>query len=160
MQTDDDQSVAMSTDTSFYEPSAGSVVSEADKGSVKTSESEKERRSNRSSVHTIKRKIDGKMKKINLFNTEIRIGAHIINATTGYPFGDVGGMTYSVGSKLEDDLFKMRYLTREESVPCMTLFFDSPEQCERHLGITIEPEIKQKCYERKQQFNARRIRLQ
>lgn len=153
----DNQSLAYSeASTSYYEPSAGTVLScDDDKKTIKTTLSEKQRRENRSSVYTIKRKINGKMKKINLFNTTTTANSPIVNAITGFPFGSIGEKKYLVGSSMQDDLFKVRFLTRENGIPGLTLFYETPEHYERHTNSIVDPEIKKKCYERKKLFELR-----
>jgi hypothetical protein len=106
--------------------------------------SNKKREDKRSSLYTIKRMINGKSKKINIFNTVNHINAAIVNTTTGFPYTDDDMKPYRMGSTDEDGLFKLRFVTHENNIPGITLFFDSPEQCERHMRMTLSDGIKSK----------------
>ena len=146
---------------SQYEPS---ICSE-DRKSVHTTESQKERRANKASVYTIKRMIkignQFKRKQIKLFNTSTNINSPIINAVSGYNYrSDHPNIKYRVGSAQEDDLFKVRFLTRENNIPGITLFYDNPEQYERHQHVVLDTELKRKFYERKRLFEEKLRKLQ
>ena len=66
-------------------------------------------------------------------------GSLIRNAVTGLRYD------FFVGSKEESTLFKVNDATgyNERKEP-LTLFYDSPEQYEKHHFTTVSPEIKQK----------------
>lgn len=138
-------------DDGSYEPSES--PSSCDQQSVnshgnsivtfKTTDTQKAKKNeNRSGLHVITRIINGKKTKINLFNTEIRINAKIVNAVTGMLYVNNRNQHYKVGTELEDLLFKVRLVTRENGIPGITLFYDDPEQYERHLGVIVEQSLK------------------
>jgi hypothetical protein len=112
-----------------------------------------DKRGNTASVHTITRFMTFKgvsaVKKIRLYNSSVYTNAPIINAVTGLAYYTDSNMKYKVGSIQEDDLFKVRFLTREANLPGMTLFYDSPDQYERHLGVVVNEKIKQKYNDRR-----------
>ena len=105
-----------------------------------------DKKGNTASVHTITRFMTNNgvnvMKKIRLYNSSINTNAPIINAMTGLAYYTDGNVRYKVGSSQEDELFKVRFLTREENLPGLTLFYDSPDQYERHLGGIVNESIK------------------
>ena len=81
----------------------------------------------------------GKSKKILLFGSG-EIGTTIRNAVTGEKY-----YGHKVGSKNEDLYFKARICTGEfKNTP--TLFYDSAEQYEKHLGGALDQSIKEKVY--------------
>lgn len=124
-----------------------------DNFSIKTTDTEKEKKANRSSMFTIKRKIAGKRRKINLYNTATYINAPIINAISGYPYqSENEKIKYKIGTKQETSLFKVRFITRENGVPGLTLFFDNPEQYERHFGCKVDRVTKNSFYERRKLY--------
>lgn len=96
-----------------------------------------------------------KLKKIKLFNSSLYTNSPIINAVTGlayYRDDRDGFLKYKIGSVHEDDLFKVRFLTRERDIPAITLFYDSADQYERHLGCYVHPAIKEKCHLRQKKY--------
>lgn len=81
---------------------------------------------------------DGKKKRLIMFGCG-DIGTTIRNAVTGEKY-----YGHKVGSKSEDMYFKTKICTGEfgsEAMP--TLFYDSVEQYEKHLGGSIDQTIKQ-----------------
>ena len=146
---------------SQYEPS----IYSDDKKSVRTTESKKEKQANKATVYTVKRWMKTgnkyKQKKINLFNTSTNINASIINAVSGYIYtSEYPNIKYKVGSAQEKDLFKVRFLTHENNIPGITLFYDNPEQYERHLNVVLDVVLKRTWHERKKQFEAKLNKLQ
>lgn len=136
----------------------GSYQSHSDNQKVKGKKfSPPDKRGNTASVHTITRFMTFKgvsaVKKIRLYNSSVYTNAPIINAVTGLAYYTDGNQKYKVGSAQEDDLFKVRFLTREANLPGMTLFYDSPDQYERHLGVIVNENIKAKCTIRKAIFD-------
>jgi len=124
---------------SQYEPS----IYSDDKKSVRTTESKKEKQANKATVYTVKRWMKNgnkyKQNKINLFNTSTNRNASIINAVSGYIYkSEYPNIKYKVGSAQENDLFKVRFLTHENNIPGITLFYDNPEQYERHLNVVLD----------------------
>lgn len=84
--------------------------------------------------YKIKRLIEGKMKTVEFYSTPTTPGAVIRDAIHGGLF-----VQSKVGSAHEDLFYKVRMATVTPNVPgdTVTLFFDNPEQCERHLGLAI-----------------------
>lgn len=105
-----------------------------------------------SSIHTIKRKYNGKNKKINIFNTTNMINAPIVNAVTGFVFIDENMLPYRVGSMNELLFYKVKLLTGENGIPAVTLFYDTPEQYEKHLSETISQKTKSEYIERRNDY--------
>jgi len=171
---EDNQSIIFSdsgtTDIgSFYHERSFQSEHENDNATIKTTDSLREKKANRSCVHTISKNIlvekkDGSVKrqtiKIHLYNTAMSTGSRIVNAVTGYSYSNNGKLKYTVGSSQEDDLFKVRFNTFQEKVPGITLFFDSPEQYERHLGKTVNESIKMKFYEKQKRFERKMFQSQ
>ena len=120
-----------------------------------------DKKGNTASVHTITRFMTNNgvnvMKKIRLYNSSIYTNAPIINAMTGLAYYTDGNVRYKVGSSQEDELFKVRFLTREENLPGLTLFYDSPDQYERHLGGIVNESIKKKYHTRKVIFERKHL---
>jgi len=92
--------------------------------------------------HKIPRTANGKTTYIQCYSTSSTPGVPIRNAVTG-----VRQQGYTVGSKKEFLFFKVTYTglrtKRTENEPCI-LFFDTPEQYERHMNTTLDSEIKSK----------------
>ena len=141
-----------SIESSQYEQS---IYSERSRQSEKSREKQKMKDGNKSSLHTLKRKEKGKTKKINLFNTTNMLNAPIVNAVTGFVFIDDNLLPYGVGTMNEVLFFKVRFLTGESGVPAITLFYDTPEQYEKHLNETLSPEIKSAHIERRNEYIAK-----
>jgi hypothetical protein len=77
-----------------------------------------------------------KAKKLLLFGSG-DIGSTIRNAVTGEKY-----YGRKVGSKNEDLYFKVRICTGEFGKEAPTLFYDSAEQYEKHLGESVDNSIK------------------
>ena len=87
----------------------------------------------------IKRKIDGKRVSVEIYSTPTHPGATIRNAVTGiYESGNL------VGSLDEDNFFTVAFATGETGQNTPMLFYDSPQQYERHFGCQVSAEIKSK----------------
>ena len=101
--------------------------------------------------HKIYRMIDNKKKSIEFYSTSIFPGSKIRGAIGGsyYP-------GFKVGSKDEDIFFKIAFSTGEckDNNIC---FFDTPEQYENHMHVTLDQTIKEKWYEK---FNNERMSRQ
>ena len=107
--------------------------------------------------YTIKRKVDGKSKKILLFPTEEHINAHMFNAVTGIPYYNDGGpIRYTIGTLQEDDVFKVKFMSGENGVPPVMLCYDSPEQYEKHTQVTIGQAVKEKWYKKNKAYRLKR----
>lgn len=89
--------------------------------------------------HKIKRWVDHKKVEIDVYSTNNTPGLMIRDAVTGDKY-----MQYRVGSLNEHQFFKVRITTGEMGKDCVTLFFDSPEQYERHTKGEISQSIKDK----------------
>ena len=70
------------------------------------------------------------------------VGSYIRNAVSGQRYD------YRVGSKSEDLLFKVGIATGELGYSSGSLFYDSPEQYERHFFTLLENDRKEKWYEK------------
>jgi len=89
--------------------------------------------------HKIYRIFNNKRKEIEFYTSPLSPGLPIRDAITGsrYP-------NYKVGSKYEDLFFKSRLATGEFGDDQGCLFFDTPEQFERHMKIILSQDIKEK----------------
>ena len=94
-----------------------------------------------------------KKRKVRLFNSSLYTNSPIINAVTGIAYSRDGKMKYKIGGIHEDKLFKVRFMTREGDVPGLNLFYDSPDQYERHLGCIVKTDIKEKCHLRQERYD-------
>ena len=100
-------------------------------------------------LFTIYRQKEGKKVKIEGFETRNVQNQRIINAVTGIPYFDEEDRNkYKVGSVQEDELFKVKMLTGENKTGSMLLFYDNPEQYERHQFTTLSTTIKEKWSEK------------
>jgi hypothetical protein len=90
--------------------------------------------------HRVKQMIHGVKTKIGFYHTTNIPGRMIRNAITGIRYDD-----YHVGRCDEDIFYKVSYAVGEtsRSESCI-LFFDSPEQFEKHFGLTVRLETKEK----------------
>jgi hypothetical protein len=87
----------------------------------------------------IKRRMDGKKVSIEFYHTPSHPGATIRNALTGlFERGDL------VGSLDEDHYFSVILATGETGQNPPILFYDSPQQYERHFGCQVSTDIKSK----------------
>lgn len=95
-------------------------------------------------VFTIKRKVAGKTKTAEYYETKNIPNAKIVNAITGFPYmSDDGKIKYNIGSRSENLLFKVKLITGENKNASAILFYDSPEQYERHQFLNLSENIKQ-----------------
>jgi hypothetical protein len=95
--------------------------------------------------NSIKQKVNGKFIKIEFYNTNYSMGTTIRNAVTGiYQKGCY------MGTLNENLFFKVSHASAEnKNKEPKFLFFDDPEQWERHFVCTCPSEIKKKWYQRK-----------
>jgi hypothetical protein len=143
----DNLSCASSYYGSEYEHSIYSRDTAATKNKYEKEEMN-EKKKLRAGVYTIKRRIDGRIKKINLFNTSESLNALIINAVTGIPYyNDGGDIKYRIGSAQENDVFKVKFITGENKIPGILLCYDNPEQYERHTVCTLDDKLKRSWHE-------------
>ena len=108
----------------------------------------------KSSIYTIKRRKEGIMEKIYLFNTAECRNSILINAVTGMPYHEEG-VKFTVGSVHEDSIFKVKFVTRERNIPGLLLCYDSPEQYERHTCSTLHENIKRSWEEKNLHYRYR-----
>ena len=162
--------VSQSDLDSFYEefPETNSVYSDT---SSTRSNKKKENKLKHPTVHTIKRwttrevqqkgetKTERYRKKIHLFETPNTLNHPIINASTGYTYMHTNP-DYRVGSRHQDDLFSMKFITHEDKCPSYLLFYDNPEQCERHLCFTLDTSIKEAWNEKYTRYQRTRVNRQ
>ena len=73
------------------------------------------------------------------------IDSVITSATTGMKYNE-----YRVGGKEEDLFFKVGVANGETKTGPVNLFYDSPEQFEKHQNVTLANEIKKKWYDKYQ----------
>jgi hypothetical protein len=80
------------------------------------------------------------------------LGKRIRNAETGQYY------KYKVGSKDEDLFFKIALATGELKTTNSSnvLFYDSPEQYEKHLMVEVDEEIKERWVEKKKNLIAKK----
>jgi hypothetical protein len=91
--------------------------------------------------YSYKIKVDNENIKIELYSSPSLSKGFIRNAITGIR------SQYKVGSKYEDLFFKVKDIARKNQTVLndlpRKLFYDSPEECERHLHIIIPKEVKE-----------------
>ena len=94
---------------------------------------------NTKGLHIVKRQSkDGKWHSVEVFSSGCQ-GNTIRNAISGsYYYGD------SVGSKQEDFYYKVGISTNDVGRDTISLFYDSPDQYERHMYATVDSENKQR----------------
>lgn len=107
-----------------------------------------------SGLFRISRKVPDQKKKrsIVMYSSDCH-GSTIRNAVTGIR---VSG--HIVGSKAEDLFFKVKFATGETGVNTVTLFYDSPEQYEKHMTDIITSNTKQSWQERVQKVRLGMVR--
>jgi hypothetical protein len=90
--------------------------------------------------HKVKRLIDGKLVKIEYYHSGINPGSSIRNAITGISYPQ-----YKIGSLAENLFFKVTNATADEkNKQPFNMFFDSPEQYERHFKTSVSQDIKER----------------
>ena len=101
----------------------------------------------------VHRKIGRKKIQCGYFTTSFIPDSKIVNAITGLRYRDEDPKCkYSVGSMEEDLLFKVCMSNGENGHDPVLLFYDSPEQFEKHQYITLDQSIKEKWLNQKMQF--------
>lgn len=92
-----------------------------------------------------------KTARISVFDTDTNMGAPVCNAVTGIPYfsDDLNTKTHRVGSKYESTLFKARDIRGANSkCKALTLYYDGPSQCERHLLTKLPQCVHEKWHRR------------
>ena len=110
--------------------------------------------SSKKGFYLVRRKI-GRRKKVEIgyFTTSYTPESKIVNAVTGYRYRDEDPKCkYVVGSIQEDLLFKVSISNGETGQEPILLFYDSPEQCEKHQHFTLNQPIKEKWLNKKMQY--------
>lgn len=118
---------------------------------------------NNRNVHTInnnknfilsKRKIDRRKKvEIGYFTTSYIPNSKIVNAITGLRYRDEDPkLKILVGSIHEDMLFKVRISNGENNQEPSLLFYDSPEQFEKHQHTLINQNTKETWLNKRMQY--------
>ena len=100
--------------------------------------------------YSYKRRVFGedgiRMEKVEVYSSPLITNGLIRNATTGIR------MEHRVGSKYEDLYFRVMDVNANNHTPLndlpRKLFYDNPEQCERHLKITISKDGKETWLEK------------
>jgi hypothetical protein len=87
--------------------------------------------------------VNGLKKNIEVYATSTAPGANIRDAITGYK-----NQNSRVGSSDEYHFFKVGYSGLNCGPEKLVLFFDSPEQYERHMHTTIDAATKSKWLEK------------
>ena len=87
------------------------------------------------------------LEKVEVYSTPLLTNGLIRNAVSG------AIMNHRVGSKYDDLYFRMMDVTgigrtKDNYLP-RKLYYNDPEQCERHLGITISQEMKNTWLEKR-----------
>jgi hypothetical protein len=97
--------------------------------------------------YSYKIRVNNENIKIELYSSSSLSKSFIRNAITGIR------SQYKVGSKYEDLFFKIKDVARKNQTVLndlpRKLFYDSPEECERHLHITIPTELKENWMKKK-----------
>jgi len=91
--------------------------------------------------HVLRRKIDGVKVFITVFETNFS-NTHAMNAMTNIPY------KVKFGSKEEDSLFSVIIATGETGQTPLILFYDSPEQYERHFSLDLSAKTKQRWHKK------------
>lgn len=120
----------------------------------------------KSGVFSIKRRKDMRTVRIFLYNTAEHRNAPIINAVTGIPYRSEEEDEWNpnsyipnpkIGSAQEDSLFKVKFVTRENNLPGLLLFYDNPEQYERHTASILSEKIKKEWHEKRMGYSLKKI---
>jgi len=135
----EDQSVYIKAEYEDYDGSSFSVTSDYKK---RLKELEDIKRLDKG-YNKIKRKVDGKSFSVEFYATSYSPGFRIRNAMTGI-YED--GML--VGSRDEDLFFVVVLATGETGQTPPHLYYDTPEQYERHFRCTIPTSTKERWYEK------------
>lgn len=87
-----------------------------------------------------------KTKSIEYFVTNGTVGNRIRDAITGARYN------YFVGSRDEEMFFKVKYYDNKIKCDENTLFFSTPEDCERLLKVNVSQQVKEGWYKRLHRF--------
>ena len=100
--------------------------------------------------YSFKRKVFGedgtRMEKVEVYSSPLLTNGVIRNAVTGIH------MEHRVGSKYDDLYFRVMDVHPENHTPLndlpRKLFYDNPEQCERHLQMVVPKDVKENWLEK------------
>jgi len=98
--------------------------------------------------HVLKRKVDRVKVFITVFETNFS-NSFCMNAVTNIPY------KIELGSKDEDSLFSVIIATGETGQTPLILFYDSPEQYERHFQVDLSPATKQRWHKKTMKWRLR-----
>ena len=87
-----------------------------------------------------------KRKKINLYGSGLT-GASIKDAVSGFSTGFIVGTTH------EDHFFKVSFAKGARTERPVTLFYNTPEEYEKHCHFTLSTEIKHKWYQKQNEIS-------
>jgi len=119
--------------------SVSSQISKSKQTKIKTRFSEL----NKNDRGFFKLKLGRKNASVTGFSTSYFTGATIRNASTGYFESDyMGKPVYKVGSEDEDLFFRVSLAVNGMGSDPRKLFYDNPEQFERHFSTTVSNETK------------------
>lgn len=93
--------------------------------------------------HKIKRERDGKAIQVDLYTTGYTPGTTIRDAVTGSYYRGL-----NVGSRDEDQFFKVKIIDKDMGKEPGNLFFFTPDEFERHYKTTLKQTLKDKWEER------------
>jgi hypothetical protein len=99
---------------------------------------QREKENEENGYYILKRKKEGVIKKIGCYGSGSQ-GTSIRNAITGERI-----FSHKVGSRMEDLYFKVTISLGISEKGPVTLFFENPEQFERHLFEEVKEEEKKK----------------
>lgn len=98
--------------------------------------------------------------QLEYYHTSMHPETRIRNASTGYRYrDDHPKLKYLVGSRQEDLFFKVVISNGETGNNPVFLFYDSPEQFEKHQKILLSQPIKEKWYKKHQACRLQNIKF-
>ena len=104
--------------------------------------------------HKANRRLENRKQSMIEYYSSGDIGSCITSATSGIKYKE-----YIVGSKHEDLFFKVSISNGEfVGKGSLTLFYDSPEQFEKHQYIELSLDVKQKWYEKYMKYKLKMIK--
>ena len=94
-----------------------------------------------------RRKIPRGKFTLEYYETSMHPETRIRNAVTGNRYrDDHPKLKYLVGSRQEDLFFKVTISNGENGNNPIHLYYDNPEQFEKHMFVTVNSDIKEKWY--------------
>ena len=126
-------------DDSIAASDAFSVVSWLSYNRKKSNDEKREARMADKGYYFYKKLHNNRRLKIEMYDSGTSLGSRIRDPVTG------SRLYERVGSSAEKDFFKVRWCGLNRQRP-VTLFYDSPENYERHHRTTLSDDIKQKWW--------------